>query len=101
MPEFADQKGHNAGHQSCSGPANPGGAEPIIFLAFIEDDLQAAQPHREQSQADAVEFSRMSLFHVRRVLHITRNHKYRENAHGKIDVKRPPPAVSVSEPAAK
>ncbi len=26
------------------GPANPGGSEPVVFLALVEDDLEAASP---------------------------------------------------------
>ena len=48
------------------GPADPGGAEPVVFLALVEDDLQAAGPDDERGEAVAVERRRPWLCRCRR-----------------------------------
>src|ERR1700730_17976056 len=101
MPQFADDKRHEASHEHSGGPPNPGGAEPVIFLTFVENDLQAAKPYSEQAETNAVEFSGMSVFHIRWVLYIARDHENRKHTDRDIDVKSPPPGISVGEPAAE
>ena len=82
-------------------PANPGGAEPIVFLPLVEDDLQAAQPDGQQAEADAVELARMRVLDIRRVLHVARDHEDGEDADRNVDVERPAPRISIGEPAAQ
>ena len=33
------------------GPADPGGSEPVVLLALVEDDLEAAGPDDESGQS--------------------------------------------------
>ena len=42
-PGVPDEDG-KAGDEEEEGPADPDGAEPVILLAFVEDDLQEAGP---------------------------------------------------------
>ena len=46
-----DQRGHR--------PAHPDGAKPVVFLALVEHDLQAAGPDDQQAEADVVERARL------------------------------------------
>src|SRR6202043_2135749 len=78
MAKLTNQKRDKAGEQNCRRPANPGGAKPVVLLSFVENDLQAAEPDRKQSQPNPVQLSRMCFFDVRRVFDIPRNHEYRE-----------------------
>ena len=46
------------GDEEEDGPADPDGAEPVVFLAFVEDDLEAAGPDDEGAEAEAIEAER-------------------------------------------
>ena len=50
------------------GPAHPDGAEPVVFLAFVEDDLEAAGPDDEEAEADVVEGADFGVLDVGRVV---------------------------------
>ena len=41
--EFADDEGDEGDDQEHEGPANPTCAEPVVFLTFVEDDLETSQ----------------------------------------------------------
>ena len=83
------------------GPANPECAEPVVFLAFVEDDLQAAGPDDEQAEAEVVECADLGVFDVGRVVDEAADHEDGENADGDIDVEGVAPAEGVGEPAAE
>src|SRR5690348_17477074 len=98
MPEFANQKSDQTNNQHESRPADPGRAEPIVFLSLVEDDLQATQPYGQQPQANPVQFSRLRLAHIVRILDITRNHEDGEDTDRDVDIKSPAPGIRVGEP---
>ena len=82
-------------------PAYPDGAEPVVFLAFVEHDLQAAGPDNEQAEADVVEGADLGVLDVRRIVHEARDHEDGEDADGNVDVEGVAPAEGVGEPAAE
>jgi hypothetical protein len=88
-------------HQEQCGPADPDGAEPVVFLTFVEDDLQAADPYHQRAQADAVESNRLRSPHVRRVFDKSADHEDSQDADRYIDIERVTPAIGVSEPASQ
>ena len=90
-----------ADHQQQRRPADPVGAEPVVFLAFVEDDLQRAQPDGQQPKADAVDPARLGVLDVRRVFDEPRDHQDRDDADGNVDVERPAPRVGVGQVAAQ
>ena len=83
------------------GPAHPDGAEPVVFLALVEDDLQAAGPHDQQAEADVVEGADLGVLDVGRIVDEAGDHEDGEDADGNIDVKGVAPAEGVGEPAAQ
>src|ERR1700720_3366845 len=100
-PKFPDQKRYQADHQNCGCPADPGGAEPVVLLTFIENNLQATQPDSEQAEANAIQLSRMRISYIRRVCYVARDHEHCEDTHRYVDVKSPAPGIGIREPAAK
>ena len=61
--------------QRGDGPAHPDRAEPVVFLALVEDDLQAAGPDDQQAEADVVEGADLGVLDVRRKI-ISKKLKY-------------------------
>ena len=51
-PAVPDEVGEG-GDEEEGGPADPGGAEPVVLLALVEDDLEAAGPDDEGAEADS------------------------------------------------
>ena len=88
-----DERGHR--------PAHPDGAEPVVFLALVEDDLQAAGPDDEQAEADVVEGADLGVLDVGRVVDEAGDHEDGENADGNVDVEGVAPTEGVGEPAAE
>ncbi len=82
------------------GPADPDGAEPVVFLTLVEDDLQAAGPDDECGEAVAVEGGDFGFADVRRIEDEAVDHEEGEEADGDVDVEGVAPGVGVGEPAA-
>ncbi len=82
-------------------PADPEGAEPVVFLPLVEDDLQAAGPEDQEAEADVVEGTDLGVFDVRRIVDEAGDHQHRQQTHGNIDVEGVAPTESVREPAAQ
>ncbi len=99
--ELAYQEQDQRDAQQQCGPADPGGAEPVVFLAFVEDDLQCAQPHRQQSQADAVDSSGLGVLDVRRIFDEPHDHQDGQDADGNVDVEGPAPGIGVRQISAE
>jgi len=83
------------------GPAQPDGPEPVIFLALVEDDLQAACPDGKQAEADVVELARLGVLDVGRVVDKAADHEDSKDADGDVDVEGVAPAVRIGKPAAE
>ncbi len=83
------------------GPAHPEGSEPVVFLAFIEDNLQAAGPDNEEAEADVIEGANLGVLDVGRVVHEADDHEDGKYADGNVDVEGIAPAESVGEPTAQ
>src|SRR6185369_17614394 len=81
------------GDHEAESPADPGGSEPVVLLAFVEDDLKASGPDDEHSEAEVVEGRNLGVFDVGRVVDEARDHEDCEDAHGDVDVKGVAPGV--------
>ena len=90
-----------AGDEEEDGPADPGGAEPVVFLALVEDDLEAAGPDDEGAEAEVVEGWDLGVLDVGRVVDEAVDHEQGEDADGDVDVEGVAPGVGVGEPAAE
>ena len=86
---------------AASGPADPDGTEPVVFLALVENDLQAAGPDDEEAEADVVEGADLGVLDVRRVVDEACDEDDGENADRDVDVKGVAPTECVGEPAAE
>ncbi len=83
------------------GPANPGSAEPVVLLALVEDDLEAAGPDDERGEAVAVERGDLGFADVGGIVDEAVDHEEGEDADGDVDVEGVAPGVGVGEPAAE
>ena len=81
------------------GPADPGGAEPVVFLTLVEDDLEAAGPDDEGGEAVAVERRDFGFADVGGIEDEAVDHEQGEDADGDVDVEGVAPGVGVGEPA--
>ena len=82
-------------------PADPGGAEPVVFLALVEDDLKAAGQDGEGGETVAVERGDLGFTDVGGVVHEAVDQEEGEDADGDVDVEGVSPGVGVGEPAAE
>ena len=78
-------------------------AEPIVFLAFVEQDLQRADTQREQRDADIVELDagRFELAPGTGDPPQSGAPETGQHADGKIDVENPAPGIVEGDPAAE
>ncbi len=75
-------------------------AEPVVLLALVEHDLQAANADRQQADAPVVDAALCSVAKIRRIEDEHFGQDERDDADGDVDVEDPAPAVVVGEPAA-
>ena len=77
--------------------------EPVFIFAAIEKDLQAAQPQRNQPDADIVDlqppFRPLAL--PGRIFQQLVDRQHRQDADRDIDKEDPAPAVVIGDPAAQ
>ena len=81
--------------------ADHGVAEPVFFLAFIEEKLHAADAGCDEGEAGEIdgEFDFHALLHLRWVFdHLVREPE-REDADGDVDEEDPVPVVVIGDPA--
>ncbi len=103
---FAGAAGINDPGDECGsgdgrGVANPRCSEPIHFLPFVEDHLQAAGPDNEEAEAKVVKFARLGVPDIRRIVDEAADHESGKNADGDVDIEGVSPAIGVCEPSAE
>ena len=96
-PDPADEGEDEGGDR----PADPDGAEPVVLLAFVEDNLEAAGPDDEEAEADVVEGADLGVLDVGRIVDEAGDHDDGEDADGDVDVKGVAPAEGIGQPAAE
>src|ERR1022692_631763 len=97
MPDPEEQRDSQRGY----GPANPGGAEPVVLLALVEDDLQRAGPDHQEAEADVVEGADLGVLDVGRIVDEAADEDEGENADGNVDLEGVAPTESIREPSAE
>ncbi len=77
--------------------------EPVRFLTFIQNELEAGNAENDQRQADVVDPDPRSLFlfQPRRIFDDALGHEQRNQTDGQVDEKDPVPAIVVRDPAAE
>ena len=93
-PEKGDDEGG-------SGPADPDGAEPVVFLAFVEDDLEATGPDDQEAHAEVVEAGDAGVLDGGGIDNVAVDHEERRAADRDVDVEGVAPGVGVGEIAAE
>jgi len=81
--------------------AHPDRSEPVVFLPFVENDLEAAGPDDEEAEADVVEGADFGVLDVGRIVDEAGDHDDGEDADGNVDVEGVTPTEGVGEPAAE
>ncbi len=78
-------------------------SEPVLFLPFIERDLQRAHRDHQQTYADVVDAIKIVPvgFLVRRIFDQPVGEEQRQDAYWNVDVENPVPGVVVRDPAAE
>jgi len=97
MPDPTDEGEDERG----DGPADPGGAEPVVLLALVEDDLEAAGPDAQKAEADVVEGADFGVPDVGWVVDEPGDEDDGEKADGDIDVEGIAPTECIGKPAAE
>ena len=82
--------------------ANEGGAEPVVFLAFVEHDLEGGDEEDEKAESPVVDaFALFAAFgEVGRVFDEALGEDEGEDADGDVEKEQPAPAGVVDDPAA-
>ncbi len=78
-------------------------AEPIVALAFVENDLQCTEADGKQPESDVInaEIRAAAFFHVRRIGDQHIGEEQRDDSDGNIDEENPAPIEIVGNPAAQ
>ena len=66
-PNSRTMNADQAGDDDYRRPADPDGAEPIVFLSLIEHDLKRPDPESQQPEADGIDLADLRILDVRRV----------------------------------
>ncbi len=77
--------------------------EPVVALAFVEDDLQRSQAERDKAEADVVDlgFAQLAAVEIWRILNQPRGEQDRKNADRNVDEENPAPGEIVGDPSAE
>ncbi len=97
MPHKPEQRDAQDHHR----PANPHRTEPVVFLPFVQNHLQASGPQNQQPEAQVVERAGLGIAHIHRIMHVAADHVDRQRADGDVDVERVAPAIGIGQPSAQ
>ena len=100
--EFAPEEEREPDEAVTSEGDDEAGAEPVVFLALVEHDLEGADGDDEQAEAPVVDaFAALADFgEVGRVFDEAVGEVEREDADGDVEEEDPAPGVVVDDPAA-
>src|ERR1700719_1213679 len=78
-------------------------SEPIVFLSFVEDDLQRTYAQGQERKSDEVEARELlpQARYVRRIVDQLIDQYECQNANRNVDIENPAPGVVVGNPAAQ
>ena len=99
LPPDQEDQAHRRDHGQGQ---DEGGLEPVVLLALVQNDLEAADAHAEQGQAQVVHL--LGLVPpdlVGRIKDVGRDHAQGDQPDGQVDVEDPAPGGGVGQPAAQ
>src|ERR1700676_2861267 len=75
-------------------------SEPIVFLSFVQGDLQGAYAYGQQRKPDVVEPGKPLLLagQIRRILDAPIQQQQRHRPHWNVEVENPAPRVAIGDP---
>ena len=98
--EFSRDEEHESDDAENRQNENEVRAEPVFFLAFIEQDLQRANAEREIADAPVVHAA-FSALDVWRIVNEQHGHDDGRDPDRNVDIEKPAPGITVSDPAAE
>ena len=75
-------------------------SEPVLFLAFVQHDLQRAHAHRQHAETPKVG-AQLAAAQVGRIGNKQADHDQAGDADGEVDIEDPAPRIGVSNPPAE
>ena len=97
--QLANDESEKAGHGNDGEPAHPLGREPILLLAFVENNLERAEPHRQERKARKIDTFDFRVLDIGRVFDKGLDHEDGKDADGQVDIENPAPGIVVGDPA--
>src|SRR5579883_360924 len=103
MPPFPPDEEHQHAGGENGEQGYLGIAEPVLLLAFVEDEFKAADTAGDEAEPDGVDFARDVFLRqqVRRILDHAVAEVEREQADRQVDEEYPVPVEVVGDPAAE
>src|SRR5882724_1173089 len=98
--QFANQKEHEPDRTENAQNKDEVRSEPVVFLAFIEHDLERADAQREVTDAPVINAAFTTL-DVRRIVNEQHRHDDGRDPDRNVDVEKPAPGVTFGDPAAE
>src|ERR1700683_2389002 len=77
--------------------------EPIIALAFVEDNLQSSEAEGAEAKADVIDFgfAELAALQIRRVLNEPGSEEQGNDSDWNVDEENPAPSEVVGDPSAE
>ena len=103
LPPLPPDKRDHAADKEEGEEADEIGGEPIVLLALVEHNLQAAHGDGEETEADIIHIEQAGAIGLdpRGIFDEAGDEKEGENADGDVDVEDPAPGEVVGDPAAE
>src|SRR5580658_10540230 len=99
--KLAPEEEGESHHRNNGAGNNEAGAEPVVFLAFIEHGLQRADSDHEQAEAPIIyRFApAANLSEIRRVFDQAIGHDERQDTDRDVEEEDPAPTIVVDDPS--
>ncbi len=102
-PQLPDHQARHSADEQESKQADEAGGEPVVFLALVEHDLQAAHGDGEETQAEIIHLGQAGTVGLdpRRIIDEAGDQNKRQQPNRNVDEKDPAPGEVVGNPAAQ
>src|SRR5579864_2611379 len=100
LQQLPNDRADEPGGADDAGPDDEVGAEPIVALTFVEDDLKKSEADAKEGDADVID-PETQFLHIGRILDQHCRHQDGDDADRNVDKENPAPCETVGNPAAK